>query len=588
MHKFGVWAPKAQKMSLKHKDQILPMEGPNKRGWWTLCVESAECGDDYAYLLDDDPTPYPDPRSLSQPNGVHGMSRLYDHSAFQWHDENWRGSPKAGAIIYEIHVGTFSKEGTFDGAIPHLDYLKQLGITHVELMPIAEFAGARGWGYDGVSIFATHEPYGGPEALKRFVDACHARGLSVLIDVVYNHFGPVGNYANKFGPYLTSRHKTPWGDAVNLDEGGSDEVRRFFVDNALMWLKDYHCDGLRFDAVHEFIDRSSVHFMEQLSSEVERLGATLGREFYLIAESDLNDPRVIRPREAAGYGMDSQWSDDFHHSLFTLLYHERGKGYYDDFGSLADLHKALKHAYVYDGKYSKYRMRRHGRPVEGLSAHHFVHFDQNHDQVGNRARGERLEHLVGFDAAKVALGITLLAPYTPMLFMGEEWATSSPFMYFADHEDEEMRAAVAKGRKAEFAAFGFDGEVPNPEDVSTFEASKLNWDEINEGKHAEMLAWAKALIHIRRCSVCLNDGSMHELLVSHDDVRKTLVMQRGQARILVNLGATCQSFDLLEGEEFELGSRAELKPNSGSIELPGMSLVLLMSSSEEAENRLVH
>lgn len=588
MHKFGVWGPRAQKMAVKHKDRVLPMNGPNKRGWWTLVVEDAECGDDYAYLVDDDTTPYPDPRSLAQPNGVHGMSRLYDHSAFEWHDKLWRGSPKAGAVIYELHIGTFSKEGTFDSAIEHLDYLADLGITHVELLPVAEFAGGRGWGYDGVALFATHEPYGGPEGLKRFVDAAHSKGLSVILDVVYNHFGPVGNYTNKFGPYLTDRHKTPWGDAVNLDEGGSDEVRRFFVDNAIMWLQDYHCDGLRFDAVHAFIDSSAVHFMEQLSSEVERLGATVGREFYLIAESDLNDPRVIRPREAAGYGMDSQWSDDFHHSLFTLLYHERGKGYYDDFGTLADLHKALKHAYVYDGKYSSYRKRRHGRPVEGLSAHHFIHFDQNHDQIGNRAFGERIEHLVGFDAAKVTLGITLMAPYTPMLFMGEEWATSSPFMYFADHDDEEMRKAVSEGRRTEFAAFGFEGDVPNPEDIETFDRSKLNWDEIHEGKHGEMLAWSKALIELRRCTICLNDGSMHELLVSHDDVRRTLVMQRGQARILINLGSDTQSFDLLHGEELKLSSRAELVPDGNVFELPGMSIAVLMSSSEEAEDRLVH
>ena len=343
-------------------------------------------------------------------------------------------------------------------------------------------------GYDGTALFATHEPYGGPDGLKRFVDARHTKGLSVILDVVYNHFGPVGAYANKFGPYLTDRHKTPWGDAMNLEEGGSDEVRRFLCDNALMWLKDYHCDGLRFDAVHAFMDSSAVHFMEQLSTEVERLSATLGRGFYLIAESDLNDPRVIRPREAMGYGMDSQWSDDFHHSLFTLLYtKEPGRGYYDDFGTMADLHKALQHAYVYDGCYSKYRKRHHGRPVESLSAHHFIHFDQNHDQVGNRAQGERLEHLVGLDAAKVALGLVLMAPYVPMLFMGEEWATSAPFLYFADHKEEGMRKLVAEGRKRDFALFGFDGDVPNPEDVETFDRSKLRWDEIGEGKHADML-----------------------------------------------------------------------------------------------------
>jgi len=574
-------------MSLKLDGRVLPLGDPNKRGWWALEVADATSGADYAFLIDDDPTPYPDPRSPRQPNGVHGMSRLYDHAAFEWHDQLWRGSPKTGSVLYELHIGTFSKEGTFDGAIAHLDYLCDLGITHIELMPVAEFAGARGWGYDGVALFATHEPYGGPDGLKRFVDACHARGLSVIVDVVYNHFGPVGNYANKFGPYVTDRHKTPWGDAVNLDEGGSDEVRRFFCDNALMWLRDYHCDGLRFDAVHEFIDRSAVHFMEQLSVEVERLGATLGREFYLIAESDLNDPTVVRPREAQGYGMDSQWSDDFHHSLFTLVYtKEPGRGYYDDFGSMADLHKALKHAYVYDGKYSAYRKRKHGRPVEALSAHHFIHFDQNHDQVGNRALGERLEHLSGLDAAKVAIGIVLMAPYIPMLFMGEEWATSSPFLYFADHEDEEMRRLVSEGRKRDFALF-FGDEVPNPEDIETFEKSKLNWDEIDTGKHAEMLAWTKALIKLRRCTVCLNDGNMHHLMVSSDDKRMTLVMQREEARILVNLGTEPQRFDLLDGEGLSLISRLGIDIADNAIELPGMTLAVMLSTPENVEDREV-
>ncbi len=488
-----------------------------------------------------------------------------------------------------MHIGTFSREGTFEGAIQHLDYLVDLGITHREIMPIAKFAGEQGWGYDGVALFATHEPYGGPDGFKRLVDACHARGLSVILDVVYNHFGPVGNYTNKFGPYLTSKHKTPWGDAVNLDEGGSDEVRRFFCDNAIMWLRDYHCDGLRFDAVHEYIDRSAVHFMEQLSHEVERLGARLGKEFYLIAESDLNDPRVIRPREADGYGMDSQWSDDFHHSLFTLLYtKEPDKAYYKDFGTMADLHKALKHAFVFDGKYSKYRQCKHGRPAEGLSAHHFVHFDQNHDQIGNRARGERLEHLCGLDAQKVGTGLVLMAPYVPMLFMGEEFASSSPFLYFADHDDEEMRRLVAEGRKREFAQFGFDQEVPNPEDRKTFEDSKLNWDEVDQGKHAEMLAWTKALIKLRRSTLCLNDGSMHQLLVSTDDAKKTLVMQRDEARILANFGDQPYYFHLLDGEQLRLVSRDGVGIVNGGIELPALTLAVLLSTTEQVEDREVN
>ena len=589
MHKFGIWAPLAQKMSLKWREQILAMDGPDERGWWTLEVAEAACGDRYAFLLDDDPTAYPDPRGLRQPEGVHGPSEVYDQSLFEWHDQLWRGAPKVGSIIYELHIGTFSKEGTFDGAIPHLKYLADLGVTHVELMPVVAWGGRQGWGYDGVALYATHEAYGGPDGFKRFVDACHAAGLSVILDVVYNHFGPVGNYTTKFGPYLNSNRKTPWGDAVNLDEEGSDEVRRFFVDNALMWLKDYHCDGLRFDAVHAFLDLSAVHFMEQISIEVERLSATLAKEFFLIAESDLNDPRVVRSREANGYGMDSQWSDDFHHSLFTLLYQpEKGaSGYYADFGSFGDLRKALKAAFVYDGRYSHSRKRRHGRPTHGLHAHHFIHFDQNHDQVGNRARGERLEHLVGLHAAKVSIGLLLTAPYIPMLFMGEEWATSSPFLYFADHEDEDLRKSVAEGRRREFAAFGFEGEVPNPEDETTYEMSKLNWGEQGEGKHAEMLAWVKALIRLRRSHICLNDGDMHHLLVTGDDEQRTLVMERDEARIVINFGEAPHKFALLKGERLELISRDEVGVGENELELPPMTLAVLMSSKEETENRQI-
>ena len=588
MHKFGIWAPKAGKMSLKWRDQILPMRCPNRRGWWTLEVPDAGPGDRYAFQLDDDTTAYPDPRSLCQPEGVHGPSEITDHSTFQWHDQLWRGSPKTGAILYELHIGTFSQEGTFDGAIPHLPYLAELGVTHVEVMPVAAWAGDRGWGYDGVALFATHEAYGGADGFKRFVDACHGTGLSVILDVVYNHFGPVGNYSTKFGPYLNVNRKTPWGDAVNLDGEGSDEVRRFFVDNALMWLKDYHCDGLRFDAVHAFIDLSAVHFLEQISTEVERLSATIGREFLLIAESDLNDPRIVRPREANGFGMDVQWSDDFHHSLFTVL-HPAGEdeaGYYKDFGSLRDLEKALRQAYVYDGQYSGFRKRRHGRPVNGLSAHHFVHFTQNHDQIGNRGWGERLEHLVGLDAAKVALGLLLTAPYIPMLFMGEEWATSSPFLYFADHEDEEMRKSVAEGRAREFATAGHR-EVPNPEEVKTFTDSKLRWEEQADGGHAAMLAWVRALIKLRRSSVCLNDGDMHRLIVATDEKRRTLTMQRDEARVMINFGKEPFTFALLQGEELALISREGLGVRENYLDLPPMTIAVLMSASEDVENREV-
>ena len=577
MHQFGVWAPKAQKMTLKLKDRELPMSGPDERGWWRLGVPEAGCGEDYAFLFEDDPTPYPDPRSAHQPNGVHGMSRLIDHSRFQWTDHGWQATPLSAAVLYELHIGTFSKEGTYDGAIPHLDHLVDLGITHIEIMPVAEFAGGRGWGYDGVSLFAVFEPYGGPDGLKRLVNACHEKGIAVILDVVYNHFGPVGNYANKFGPYLTEKYHTPWGAAVNFNEGGSDEVRRFFLDNAEMWLRDYRVDGLRLDAVHEFIDRSAVNFMEQLSAEVERLGTTLGRRFFLIAESDLNNPLFVRPKEANGYGMDAQWSDDFHHSLFTLIYDkEPGRGYYDDFGTMEDLEKAVRGNFVYDGTYSGYRQHVHGRPIGNLSAHHFINYSQNHDQIGNRALGERLEHLTDLCTAKLALGFTLLAPYLPMIFMGEEWAASSPFQYFADHEDDEMRKLVSEGRKRDFAQFGFDQfEIPDPEAVETFERSKLNWDEVHLGKHEEMYQWTREIIQMRRSCVSMNDGDLGHLRVFSNEKRRMLVMVRSEMRVLLNLGQQPVNFDLLEGETLKIASRQGVSVREEQVEVPPMTMAVM-------------
>lgn len=578
MHEFRVWAPRAQRLQLQLNDrELLAMNGPDAKGWWSLPVEKAGCNTDYAYLVDEDPTPYPDPRSAWQPRGVHAASRVYDQSAFQWTDGNWHCPPLSSAILYELHVGTFSKEGTFDGAIQHLDHLHELGITHIEVMPINAFAGNRGWGYDGVFLFAPFEPFGGPEGFKRFVDACHAKNLAVILDVVYNHFGPVGNYTNKFGPYLTDRYHTPWGAAVNFHEGGSDEVRRFFCDNALMWLKEYHVDGLRLDAVHEYIDRSAVHFMEQLSAEVERLGATMGRKFVLIAESDLNDPKFVRPLEAHGFGMDAQWSDDFHHSLFTLLWSDPGRGYYDDFGSMDDLVKSLKRVFVYDGCFSGYRQHTHGRPVDGLSAHHFLGYIQNHDQVGNRAAGERLEHLVGMDATKVALGLVLTAPFIPMLFMGEEFAASAPFLYFADHEEEEMRRLVSEGRKRDFAAFGWKEEdVPDPELPETMERSKLDWSEIHTGKHEQMLSWVKELIKLRRATVDLNDGDLGHMQVESKLEDKALVMRRGSVRVMANLGADPVKMMLQDSEEVRLSSTDRIVISGKQIVMPKMSFAVLM------------
>jgi maltooligosyltrehalose trehalohydrolase len=580
MREFTVWAPRAKKVSVKVGGGLHEMEGPTEVGWWKAVVEDAEPGSDYGFVLDDDPEAYPDPRSAWQPNGVHGMSRVYDHKAFAWQDAHWQAPPLASAILYEMHVGTFTSEGTFDAAIARLDFLAELGVTHLELMPVAAYAGDRGWGYDGVQIFAVTENYGGPDGLKRFVDACHVRGLAVVLDVVYNHFGPVGNYAGRFGPYLTGRHCTPWGDAVNFEGPGSDEVRRFFCDNAIAWMRDFHIDGLRLDAVHEFVDRSAVHFMEQLSAEVDVLAAMLGGRLVLIAESDLNDPRVVTPREAGGYGIDAQWSDDFHHALFTLL-HVEGGGYYADFGTMEKLAKSLTRIFIYDGAYSKYRRRHHGRPVDGLSAHHFLGFIQNHDQVGNRATGERLEHIVGMDRAKLAVALVLTAPFIPLLFQGEEYAASTPFLYFADHEDPAMARAVSEGRKKEFAAFGFaEQQIPDPEARATFERSKLNWNEVGEGLHAEMLAWVHALIHLRRKSTALNDGDLGHLSVRFDEAKRWLAMDRGAAQVVLNLGEDEASFDVPEGFRVALASRDGVAAAEGKISLPPDTLAVLSSESQ--------
>jgi maltooligosyltrehalose trehalohydrolase len=576
MHEFSLWAPKAGKVSVTVGGVAHAMAGPDQRGWWKASVEAAGPGSDYGFLLDDDPTPYPDPRSLWQPNGVDGLSRVYDHRAFAWQDARWQAPPLASAILYEMHVGTFTPAGTFDAALARLDYLFELGITHIEIMPVAAHPGDRGWGYDGVDLFAVSDAYGGPDGLKRFVDACHVRGLAVVLDVVYNHFGPVGNYTGKFAPYLTRQHRTPWGDAVNFEGPGSDEVRRFFCDNAIMWMRDYHIDGLRLDAIHEIVDRSAIHFLEQLSAEVEVVSATLGGRFVLIGESDLNDPRVVTPREAGGYGLDAQWSDDFHHALFTLLHMEQGAGYYDDFGSFEKLVKSLMHVFVYDGEYSRYRNRRHGRPVEGLSAHHFIGFIQNHDQVGNRATGDRLAQIVGADCAKIAAGLVLTSPFVPLLFQGEEYAAGTPFLYFADHEDPEMARAVSEGRKKEFAAFKFDQhQIPDPEARETFERSKLNWSELDQPDHAQMLEWYRALIHFRRHSPSLNDGDLGHTSVRFDEHARWLAMDRGQVQVLCNLGEAVANFDVPPGSSIALSSRAGLTPSDDTLVLPPKTLVIL-------------
>lgn len=575
MHRFEVWAPFAKRVRLQAVGKVYAMNGPDDRGWWRLDRESAGAGTEYGFLIDDDLKPYPDPRSQWQPDGVHGLSRVYDHSHFEWTDAHFQAPPLPSAIVYELHIGTFTPEGTFDAAIAKLNYLVELGVTHVELMPVAAFEGRHGWGYDGVALNAVHEPYGGPNGLKRFVNAAHEKGLAVLLDVVYNHFGPSGNYAGKFGPYIVSSHHTPWGGAINFEDAGSYEVRRFLCDNALMWLRDFHIDGLRLDAVHAFVDRSAIHFLEQLAAEVEALEASLARRLVLIAESDLNDPRVVTPPEAGGFGIDAQWSDDFHHALFTVLCPRERQGYYEDFGSFGQLAKALKQTFVYDGIYSRYRKRTHGRTPTGLSQHRFLGYIQDHDQVGNRAMGDRLSHIAGMQRAKIAAAIVLTSPFVPMLFQGEEWAASSPFQYFADHTDRELARAVTEGRTHEFAAFGWDPtSIPDPESAATFENSKLKWDELERPDHAEMLAWYRSLIRLRRTTPQLNDGAPGKTRATLDEREKWLRMDRGNVAVICNLGEQ-RTFPVQHGERVLLASPAINGALEDAITLPPDSVVIL-------------
>jgi maltooligosyltrehalose trehalohydrolase len=543
-----VWAPNAKKVEVLIGDQRIALEHPpDSLEWWR--GDLPDLGDhvDYMLSLDGGP-PLPDPRSSWQPHGVHGPSRALDHSKFSWTDQRWQGRPLSSAVIYEMHVGTFTAEGTFDAAIGKLGHLVALGITHVEVMPIAEFPGDRGWGYDGVSLFAVKHAYGGPEGFKRFVDACHARGLAVILDVVYNHLGPSGNYLPQFGPYFTQRHKTPWGSALNFDGRKSHEVRRYFCDNAIMWFRDYHVDALRLDAIHAIVDTSAVPFLQQLATEIEELQAHLGRHLYLIAESDLNDPRVVRPVELGGFGLHAQWSDDFHHSLHSVLTGEI-EGYYADFGTIGDLARAICHPFVYAGRLSNYRARPHGRPAAEISGHKFVICVQNHDQVGNRAQGDRLSQLVTTDRAKIGAAIVITAPFLPMLFQGEEWGASSPFQYFVDyHEEQELAKAISDGRRHEFEAFGWQPEdVPDPQEAETFQRSKLRWDEVEHGEHAKLLEWHKQLIWLRRSTPALTTGRLDLVDVRFDEAQRWLIYEREAITVVANLAAEERTVPLRPG-----------------------------------------
>jgi maltooligosyltrehalose trehalohydrolase len=575
MAEFHVWAPNAKKVELALPDRRVPMSA-GEGGWWHAEVSGAWPGTDYGFCLDGG-GPLPDPCSCWQPAGVHGLSRCVGHGDFAWHDQSWRPPALDTGVLYELHVGTFSPEGTFDGVAAKLDHLCDLGVTHVELMPVNQFSGPRGWGYDGVDLYAPHASYGGPDGLKRLVDACHARGLAVLLDVVYNHFGPEGSYVARFGPYLTDRYHTPWGPAVNLDGPDSDPVRRFFVDSALQWLREYHADGLRIDSIQDLTDTSAVHLLEQLSGEVRLLGEQTGVKRVLIGESALNDPRVVRPPERGGWGLDAQWNDDFHHALHAAVTGER-IGYYADFGSLADLAKALGEAFVYDGRYSKFRRRTFGRPVGDLPGSRFVVSLQNHDQVGNRAAGDRIAQLAGLQRAKVAASIVLTSPFVPLLFQGEEWAASSPFQFFTSFENPALGKAVHEGRQREFAAFGWKPQdVPDPQAPGTFERSRLNWQEIAHEPHASMLQWYKDLIRLRRSRPGLSAGGRPAPgEIAFDEEARWLVVHRGTLAVACNLADRPQAVPLgRDGAAILLASEPGVRVEEGRVVLPAISAAVV-------------
>ncbi len=554
---------------------------PEHAGWWSGEAEARD-GTRYGFAVDDGP-PLPDPRSRRQPDGPDGLSAVVDHERYAWRAA-WSGRPLPGAVLYELHVGTYTPEGTLDAAADRLGHLAELGVTHVELMPLCPFPGRHGWGYEGVSLWAVHEPYGGPEGLKRFVDRAHELGLGVVLDVVHNHLGPSGNYLPAFGPYFTDTHQTPWGSAVNLDAPGSDEVRAFLLGSALAWLREYWIDGLRLDAVHALQDTRACHFLEELSAAVDTLAADTGRPLFLVAESDLNDPRVVTSRAEGGLGLHAQWNDDFHHALHTAVTGE-SQGYYGDFARapLMAIAKTLTVGYFHDGTYSSFRDRHHGRRLDRtrVAAHRLLGYSQTHDQIGNRAQGDRLSASLSPGLLACAAALTLTGPFTPMLFMGEEWAAGTPWQFFTDHTDPDLAEAVRQGRRREFTSHGWAAEdVPDPQDPATRDRSCLDWSEPENEPHARVLAWYRRLIALRHEQPDLTDPDLTDTKVAYDEDARWLALRRGDVRVAVNLGK--------EPAAIPLGTRpaqiltawepVEAPGADGLLRLPGESCVVLVQA----------
>ncbi len=523
---FTVWAPFLKEAALKivsPREKIIPMEKGGK-GYWEITAGDISDKTRYLYQLNGEKA-RPDPASHFQPEGVHGPSQVIDHDSFQWEDSEWNGVPLAEMIIYELHTGTFTPEGTFEAIIPRLDDLKDMGINVLEIMPIAQFPGERNWGYDGVYPFAVQNSYGGPTDFKWLVNECHKRGIAVILDVVYNHLGPEGNYLWDYGPYFTKKYRTPWGDALNFDGAHSNEARNYFIENALHWFKNYHIDALRLDAIHGIFDMSAKPFLSELAEKVEEFSKTTGKTCYLIAESDLNDSKVTRSREFGGYGIDAQWCDDFHHALHTLLTGEK-QGYYSDFGEVKHLVKAMREGFVYSGWYSQFRQKNHGNSSKDVPATQFVAFSQNHDQIGNRMLGERLSALVSFELLKLAAGVVLLSPYIPLLFMGEEYGEDSPFLYFVSHSDPALIEAVRQGRKKEFEDFKWKDEPPDPQNLETFLKSKINREKRFEGNHKVLSDFYKKLITLRRTIPALALLDKKSLTVDSPEGEKIMFIRR--------------------------------------------------------------
>jgi len=564
---FEVWAPRATAVEIDILGGRRALTAGREDGWWTADVPEARHGTRYGYVLDGD-GPFPDPRTRWQPDGIFGSSAVYDESRFTWADHAWKGCDLRGGVIYELHIGTFTPEGTFEAAADRLEHLVELGVDFVEVMPVAPVPGARNWGYDGVDLYAVNQTYGGPDGLKTFVDACHRAGLGVILDVVYNHLGPSGNFLHPFGPYFGGFEGSYWGEAVNLDGPGSDVVRRYLIDNALRWLSEYHIDGLRLDAVHALHDRRATHLLAELADEVDTLACAVGRPLTLIAESDLNDPRMVRSRDAGGLGMTAQWNDDVHHALHTAVSGE-SHGYYADFADLSALAKVLTSGVVHDGGHSSFRGRSHGGSFAGVPGHRLVACVQNHDQIGNRPVGDRLP----IPALKLGAGLLLTSPFTPMLFMGEEWGAATPFLFFSDHVEPRLRDSEGERRRREFEGFGYAWEAPDPSHEATFLRSKLDWDELKEEEHWSLLCWYRDLLALRKALPELSEPRLDRVRVRVDPGGQWLVMRRGALAVSVNFSLETARVPGSLGTVL-LASDEGAVEGPGEVLLPEQSLVI--------------